>query len=177
MIIELIQLFVLSVIIRSIKTIEDITQIGGHKTITAFLIVIETVFFLYVFRAIVLSDLNLFLLVAVAGGYVAGYYLGSIIEDKMALGKLIVTIKISKSHSKHLSKILRDNGFVFIQSKRFYTHKGKLRKIHQGIIYRKELPKLKHITKDLPIIATVEDVKSTFGKKIISSKDYLEANK
>ena len=174
---EIVQLFVLSIVVRSIKTVQFITQIGGHKATTAVLIVIDTVFFLYVFRAVVISDLNLLLLAAVAAGYVVGYYIGSFIEDKMALGKLVVTIKIAKSRSKQLSKILRVNGFVFIRSKRFYTHKGKLRKLYQGIIYRKELPKLKQVTKDLPIIATVEDVKSTFGKRIISSNDYLEMNR
>ena len=177
MINEIIQLFVLSILVRSIKTIQNITQIGGHKAVTSLLIVIDTVFFLYVFRTVVVNELNIILLLTVAGGYVVGYYIGSIVEEKMALGKLVVTIKISKTHSKELSKTLRKNGFVFIQSKRFYSHKGKLRKLHQGIIYRKELPKLKHITKDLPIIATVGEVKSTFGKNLISSRDYLEMDK
>ena len=177
MINELITLFVLSALVRSVKTVQNITQIGGHKTVTALLIVIDTVFFLYVFREVVVNDLNILLLLTVAAGYVVGYYIGAFIEEKLALGKLVVTIKIAKKHSKKLSKVLRANGFVFIQSKRFYTHKGNLRKLHQGIIYRKELPKLKHITKDLPIIATVEEVKSTFGKKLISSKDYLALDK
>ncbi|MCK5176257.1 MAG: hypothetical protein KAQ92_00900, partial [Candidatus Aenigmarchaeota archaeon] len=69
------------------------------------------------------------------------------------------------------------NGFIFIQSKRYYSHKGKLRKMHEGIIYRKELPKLKKITEEFNIVGVVSDIKSTFGKEIFSTKEYLKINK
>jgi len=162
---------------RSIKTIQSITQIGGHKTITAFLLAMETLIFLLVFKNVITGELTIFVIIAVTAGYVLGYLIGSYIEDKMALGKVIITIKIAKEKSEKLAIVLRDNGFIFIQSKRFYSHKGKLRKIHQGIIYRKELPHLKSITKDFNIVASVENIKSTFGKKIISAKDYLDLDK
>jgi uncharacterized protein YebE (UPF0316 family) len=174
---ELVYLFILSAVVRTVKTVQNITQIGGHKFITAVFIVIDTVFFLVVFREVVIGDFTLPVLGAVASGYVVGYYIGTYIEEKMALGKLIVTIKISKKHSKKLSKKLRENGFVFIRSKRFYSHKGKLKKLHQGVIFRDELPKLKAVTKDFPVIATVEEVKSVFGEKVVSSKEYLQIQK
>ena len=177
MIIELAVLFVLSALVRCVKTVETITQVAGHKLVTSVLIALDTVLFLIVFRNVIINDITAPVLAAVAGGYIAGYYAGAFAEETMALGKLLVTIKISKEHSRRLAGILRENGFVFVQSKRFYSHKGKLKKLHQGIIYRKELPKLKGITKSLPVMATVEDVKSTFGKSVISSKDYLENQK
>lgn len=164
-------------IMRSLKTVQNITQIGGHKKVTIVLITIETLIFLLVFQNVITGELTFFVIMAVAVGYVLGYLIGSLIEDKMALGKVIVTIKIAKEKSKELSKTLKKNGFIFIQSKRFYSHKGKLRKLHQGIIYRKELPKLKSITKDFNIVATVETLKDTFGKKIISSEEYLDMEK
>lgn len=164
-------------IMRCVKTIQNITQIGGHKTITAFLLAIETLILLLVFKDVITGELTILVIIAVIAGYVLGYLIGSYIEDKMALGKVIVTIKIAREKSNKLAEVLKEHGFIFIQSKRFYSHKGKLRKIHQGVIYRKELPKLKAITKDFNIVASVENIKSTFGKKIISSKDYLELDK
>ena len=177
MILRLAYIFLMCGVMRCIKTIQSITQIGGHKAITAFLIAMETLIFLLVFKNVITGDLTVLIIVAVIAGYVLGYLIGSYIEDKMALGKVIVTIKIAKEKSKDLSKVLKEHGFIFIQSKRFYSHKGKLRKIHQGIIYRKELPHLKAITKDFNIVASIENLKDTFGKKIISSKDYLDLDK
>lgn len=174
MILRLAYIFVMCMIMRCVKTIQYITQIGGHKTITAFLLAIETLIFLLVFKNVITGELTIFVIIAVTVGYVLGYLIGSYIEDKMALGKMIVTIKIAREKSNKLAGVLRNNGFIFIQSKRFYSHKGKLRKIHQGIIYRRELPKLKAITKDFNIVASVESLKDTFGKRIISSKDYLD---
>ena len=130
-----------------------------------------------VFKDVLTNDLTIPVMLAVAIGYMVGYLLGTFIEEKIALGKAVVTIKIRKSKSPELAKILKENGFQFIQSKRHYSAKGKLKKIFQGVVYRKELPKLKVITKDLPIIATVEQVKATFGREMIKAKDYLEIEK
>ena len=174
---RIIYIFILCILIRSIKTIQNISQNSGYKTISMFLIVVDTTFFLLVFKDVISNELTIPIIMAVAFGYMIGYLLGSYVEEKIALGKAVVTIKIPKSKSKELAKILKENGFVFTQSKRHYSHKGKLKKIHQGIVYRKELPKIKSITKDLPIIATIEHVKATFGRELISAKDYLEAQK
>ena len=174
---RIIYIFILCILIRSIKTVQNISQNSGYKLISMFLIVLDTIFFLLVFKDVITNTLTIPIIMAVALGYAIGYLLGSIIEEKIALGKAVVTIKIPKTRSADLSKVLKDNGFIFIQSKRHYSHKGKLKKIHQGIIYRKELPKLKKITKDLPIIATVEHVKSTFGRALVTAKDYLEIEK
>jgi len=177
MILGLAYIFLMCMIMRCVKTIQNITQIGGYKTITAFLLAIETLIFLLVFKNIIAGELTILVITAVLAGYILGYLIGSYIEDKIALGKVLVSIKITGKNSEKLARVLRDNGFIFIQSKNFYSHKGKLRKIHQGIIYRKELPKLQAITKDFKLIASVENLKSTFGKKIISSKDYLDLDK
>ena len=174
MIDRIIYVFIMCAGMRCIKTIQDITKIHGHRSITAILIALDTTLFLFVFRDVLVGELNILIFLAIAAGFIFGYYIGDYIENKMALGKVKITIKIAKSNSHKLASVLRENGFVFIQSKRYYSHKGKLRKIHEGIIYRNELPKLRNITKEFKIIGSVEDVKSTFGKKIISTKEYLE---
>ncbi len=177
MIERIIYIFVLCVLVRSIKTVQQITQIAGHKLATAVLIAADTLVFLIVFKDIITGQLTIWVILAVALGYMAGYYLGAIVEEKMALGKVSVTIRVAKHRAKDLAVALREHGFVFIQSKRFYNHKGKLRKLFLGIVYRKELPKLRKITKGFRVIASVENVKATFGKEIMTSEEYLEIEK
>ncbi|MFC1768979.1 hypothetical protein ACFLZX_04410 [Nanoarchaeota archaeon] len=172
---RLIFLFLASILIRSIKTVQNISMNAGHRYFSAVLIGIDTLFFLLVFKNVIDNELTVFVVLAVAAGYILGFLLGTYVEERIALGKLFVTIKIPKSHAKELSETLRKNGFVFVQSKRFYSHKGKLKKIFQGVIYRKELPKLKKITKDFRIIGTAENLKTTFGRKLLTTKEYLNA--
>ncbi|PLW79540.1 hypothetical protein C0585_07140 [Candidatus Woesearchaeota archaeon] len=162
------------VIIRSIKTVQKINEILGHKIVTAFTIGLDTILFLFVFKNLLSGDLTIWLILAMASGYISGYYLGAFIEDRMALGKVMVTIKIAKENAPKLAKKLKEGGFIFIQSKRFYSHRGKLRKLFQGLVYRKELPKLKKVTKEFKVLGIVENVKSTFGKEMFSSEEYLK---
>ncbi|MCD6398791.1 MAG: hypothetical protein J7L08_02615 [Candidatus Aenigmarchaeota archaeon] len=173
MIERLVFIFLMCLGIRAIGTVQKINEIAGHKRIAAFLIGVDTILFLLVFKNLITGELTLPVVFSMALGYIGGYFLGTFIEEKMALGKVLVTIKISKRYSKDLFKVLNDNGFVFVRTKRVYTHKNKPKKIYQGIIYRKELPKLKSILKDFKILAYVEPIKTTFGQNIISSKEYL----
>ena len=177
MIERLVFIFLMCLGIRSIGTVQKINEIAGHKRIAALLIGVDTILFLLVFKNLITGELTLPVVFSMALGYIGGYFLGTFIEEKMALGKVLVTIKISKRYSKDLFKVLNDNGFVFVRTKRVYTHKNKPKKIYQGIIYRKELPKLKSILKDFKILAYVEPIKTTFGQNIVSSKEYLQDNK
>lgn len=163
----------MGVIIKSIGTVKSIVRIGGHKAMTMFLMGVDTLLFVFIFSDVLSNDLEIPVLTALVSGYLLGYYIGTLIEEKMALGKAFVTIKIAKKESHKLAKTLKEKGFIFVQSKRFYSHKRKLRKIHQGIVYRKELPKLEKLLNNFNVIATVQNVKKVFGKDVISSEDYL----
>ncbi|MCK5040120.1 MAG: hypothetical protein KAR87_04090 [Candidatus Aenigmarchaeota archaeon] len=174
---RMIYIFFMCAGMRCIRTVQEITRIQGQKKATSVLIALDTTLFLFVFRDVLVGEPNMIIFLTIAAGYIAGYYIGSYIEEKMALGKVEVSIKIGKEHSHKLARVLRENGFIFIQSKRYYSHKGKLRKMHEGIIYRKELPKLKKITEEFNIVGVVSDIKSTFGKEIFSTKEYLKINK
>ena len=174
---RLVYVFLMCVAIRSINTLQKINMIDGNKSVTAILIGLDTTLFLLVFKNLLSGDLNVPVVGAMAFGYITGYYLGTFIEEKMALGKVLVTIKISKSKSKELHKRLRDNGFVFTRTKRVYSQKNKLKKIYQGIVFRKELPKLRKVLSDLKVVAYVEPLKATFGQKLVTSDEYLKDNK
>lgn len=165
-------IFVMCILIRCIKTIQNLTQISGQKFVTAVLIAIDTIFFLLIFKNVLTGELTYGLILAVASGYIVGFYIGTYMEEKMALGKVKVTIKIAKEKSIELFETLNEEGFIFTRSKRHYTHTGKLRKYYEGVIYRKELPKLKNLTKDFKAVFVVENIKSTFGKPIYTAKEY-----
>ncbi len=146
----------------------------GQKLVSSVLIAVDTVFFLLVFKEILTEDLDVFVVTAMALGYVVGYYLGSIIEDKLALGHVMITLKTSKQDSPVLAELLKKHGFVFIQSKKYYNHNGKHMRLHKGIIFRRELPHLKHLVKDYNLVGIVKNVKEVFGKKILNAEEYLE---
>ena len=95
---RLLYLLSMCVLIRCIKTIQSITQMAGQKAISAFLIGLDTVAFLLVFKDVITGELTVAVVTTMACGYIIGYYIGSYIEEKMALGKVVVTIKIAKEY-------------------------------------------------------------------------------
>lgn len=161
------------VVIRAVKTLESIIKILGHKTITSLLIGLDSVLFLLVFKKILSDTITIPIVITMVVGYIVGYLLGAIFEEKLALGKVFVTLKVSKEDSPEISKILKAGGYVFIMSKRYYSHTGKLRKLYKAVIFRKELPHLRHILRKYNIVGTVENVKSTFGKPLRTKEEYL----
>ena len=100
MIERIIFIFLMCMAIRTIKTMQKINEISGHKLITAVLIGMDTTVFLLVFKNLLTGELVVPVILAMAFGYISGYYLGAFIEEKMALGKVKVTIKIAKEQSK-----------------------------------------------------------------------------
>lgn len=177
MLFRLLMVFVACVGINAIKTVRKITEINGHKRVAAILIGIDTLLFMLVLKDFITNELSVAIVISMAVGYSIGYLIGSLVEEKMALGKVKVTIKIPKRESKKLWRKLNENGFVFIRTQRVYSHKNKPRKIYEGVIYRKELQKLRKILRDFNIVASVHPVKMNFGKRILSSNEYLKIRK
>jgi uncharacterized protein YebE (UPF0316 family) len=158
--------------VKVINTIFKLNEISGNRGIAILLLGVDTTLFLLIFKNVISGDLTVPIVFTMAFGYMAGYTIGCFIEEKMALGKVNVVIKISKKNFKELSKVLTQNGFIFVRTKRVYSQNGKLKKLYQGIVFRKELPKLKKILKDFSFVAYLEPIKGTFGKKILTSKEY-----
>ncbi len=177
MIERLVFVFLACMGINTIKTLRKINEIAGHRKIATTLIAVDTVIFLLVFRDLITNKLTIPIVAVMAIGYVIGYNMGSWIEEKMAIGEVSVTIKIPKKQSKELWRRLRKNGFVFTRTQRAYSHKDKPRKFYHGIIFRKELPKLKHTLKGLNYVSHAQPVKDLSGKKIVKSDDYLNKEK
>ncbi len=163
----------MGVIIKSISTIRFISEVKGYKFLSMFLISVDTILFILIFNDILSQELSAPIIASLIAGYLTGYNIGTFIEDKIALGKVTVNIKIRESDSEKLKEKLKKNGFIFVESEYNYSHKGKKRCIYQGILLRKELPKLKKVLSELDVIATVQEVKEVCGKTVIPSKKYL----
>ena len=163
--------------INAVKTLRKINEIAGHRKAATMLIAVDTIIFLLVFRDLITNELTVPVVAVMAIGYVTGYNIGSWVEEKMALGEVSVTIKIPKSQSKELWRRLKESGFVFTRTQRAYSHKDKPRKFYHGIIFRKELPKLKKILDGLNYVSHAEPVKDIFGKRLVKSDEYLEKEK
>lgn len=174
MIIKLLLVFIACIGINTIKTVRKISEIEGHKRLASLLIGLDTLLFMFIIADIISNDLGFIFVISMASGYILGYWIGTMLEEKIALGKVSVTIKIPKHQSKELWKTLRENGFIFIRTQRVYSHKNKPRKMYEGIIYRQELPKLKNILRNFNLVAHVQPIKDTFGKTILTSDKYLK---
>lgn len=103
-------IFMINVIYVSISTIRIILTLKGHRYFAAFISMFETVIYI-VGLGLVLDNLDqLQNLVAYALGYGSGVIVGSKIEEKMALGYIMVNVT-TMQESNFLSNILREKGY------------------------------------------------------------------
>ncbi|MFW6046195.1 MAG: hypothetical protein ACOCP4_00090 [Candidatus Woesearchaeota archaeon] len=160
-------------LIKSISTLKFIVEVKGYRLMSMILIMVDLVLFISIFNDLLSGELSAPIIGSLGLGYITGYNIGLYMEKKIALGKVSVNIKIRKKDSEYLRKELKKNGFIFIKSDENYSHKGKKRVLFNGVIFRKELPKLRGIINKMDLIATVYEVKEVCGKKVIPSKEYL----
>jgi uncharacterized protein YebE (UPF0316 family) len=172
--IRLIYIFGMCILIRGIKTIQNISMNSGQKKLAAVLTGLDTLFFFLVFKNVIDNEVTFMILSTVVSGYIVGFFLGTYIEEKIGLGKVMISIKIPSRQSNRLSKLLDDHGFVFTTTENVLGKNKKRKKIHQGVVFRKELDKLEALIGDLDIIATVKPVKSTFGRALMPSNSGVQ---
>ncbi len=169
MILNLLIMFGMAVIIKVINTFSKLSEIRGNRKLAVILLGIDSFLFLLVFKNIMSNASNLPVIFMVSVGFMTGYILGGKLEERVAIGFVAATIKVAKKDSKELYKRLNDSGFIFTRSKRIYSPNGGQRKVYHGILFRKELPKLKKCLKSLNHITYTEPVKDVFGKKMIKT--------
>jgi uncharacterized protein YebE (UPF0316 family) len=103
-------ILIINIVYVSFFTIRMILTLKGQRYLAAFLSMIEVV--IYVLGlGLVLNNLNeIQNLVAYAVGYGIGVIVGMKIEEKLALGYIIVNV-ITKEYDKNLPKLIREKGF------------------------------------------------------------------
>ncbi|MBS4197261.1 DUF2179 domain-containing protein [Lederbergia citri] len=100
----------INIVYVSFFTIRMILTLKGYRYIAAFLSMIEVIIYV-VGLGLVLDNLNQIQnLIAYAVGYGIGVIVGTKIEEKMALGYIMVNV-ITKEYDRDLPKLLRNEGY------------------------------------------------------------------
>ena len=98
----------------SIQSVKPVCMVKGQKAVAAALGFIECMVWGLVVSSVIttLSD-NFMLLFAYCLGYAFGLYLGSIIENKIALGTSSIQIMVNNEYIDDVGSYLKDKGHGF----------------------------------------------------------------
>lgn len=100
-------IFNLKIIENSLATLRLILVSNGKKWLGAFLLFTTSIIWI-VSSHIAIIDINISMVLIFSVGSLLGSYIGSILEEKMAIGNnMLICIT-----QKQMSKILRQNGYI-----------------------------------------------------------------
>lgn len=103
-------ILLINIVYVSFFTIRMILTLKGQRYLAAIISMVEVVIYV-IGLGLVLDNLNeIQNLIAYAVGYGIGVIVGMKIEEKLALGYIVVNV-ITKGYDKELTKTLRDNGY------------------------------------------------------------------
>ncbi len=147
-------IFLSKVIENAIATLRIIVVANGKKIIGAILQGIIAIIWICITGLVVVDILKDPLkIVAFALGSIVGSYLGSIIEEKIALGNKLLTIIVDSKNENKISQKIRDNNFAVT------TTLGKGMENEKSILFalipRKKINSIIKIVKSIDINALV----------------------
>ena len=96
----------------SIATIRIISVMQGNKKLAPFLGFFESLIWLLAISQIIQNVDNIFSYIAFSGGFATGTYVGILIEEKLALGNVLVRV-ITKKDAKELIVYLKQTKHQF----------------------------------------------------------------
>lgn len=147
----------------SIQSVRLILQVKGLKVAASLIAFIECLIWGLVASAVILTlSQNIYWLFAYCLGFASGIFFGSIIEDKLALGKVNLQFMTDEKDGNRIIEYLIANNKGFIAIEGFGYH-GKSFKINTVIDRRYEKRVITDIHK---ITANVFVVTSDIGKTI-----------
>lgn len=156
-------IFVLRLIDVSLGTVRIIFVFRGKRIQAAIIGFIEIVIFVYALGTVVTNLDNIPNILAYSLGFAGGTLLGSMIEEKMAIGFMTVQVIPSGSSSHEIAGILREEGFGVTSFDAWGRDGAKIvLLIH---LFRKDWGKLQEILEnhDQSAFITVMDTRSTKG--------------
>jgi len=103
-------IFAARIVDVSIGTIRIVFVSRGHKAVAPLLGFIEVIIWLLAIGQIMRNLSNVACYIAYGGGFAAGTYIGLLIEEKLAIGTLLVRI-ITRREADGLIRELRDLGY------------------------------------------------------------------
>jgi len=148
----------LSTTLGNLKTILLTRRVMKLVYVTTF---IDAMVFALAFKCLATSS-SLAFLVVFAAGRLGGVYLGSIIESKLALGTLEVSIHKHLQEGIKLADQLRTLGYS-VTTFKGYGINGNERLVVTAVIPRREMAELKPLLGSR-INMTVKDVSKAYGK-------------
>ncbi|MDP1546515.1 MAG: DUF2179 domain-containing protein [Anaerolineales bacterium] len=152
--------FIARLIDVALGTVRIIFTSRGKKHLAPLLGFVEVFIWVSIIAQVTRGSNNVVAYLAYAAGFAAGNYLGMYIEDKLAIGTLVVRAIVPEEVSTFLAKTLKENGFgVTIVSG--MGSQGPVKLIYT-VVMRKELTKVAETIKSVHPNAffTVEELRS-----------------
>lgn len=133
----LLLVFVARVADVTLGTLRIVFISRGRKVLAPLLGFLEVFIWVSVISQITRGDQNTFMYLAYAGGFAMGNYVGLMIEDRLALGMLVVRV-IIPSDARGLADCLQEKGFGFTMVDAIGSQ-GPVNLIYT-VVLRKDLP-------------------------------------
>jgi uncharacterized protein YebE (UPF0316 family) len=144
--------------------------VRGRRIQAALIGFVEVTIYILALGQVVQNIDNTYSIIAYALGFSAGNYVGSYLEEKMAMGFLTVNV-VSKDYADELVKKLRELGYGVTVVNGMGRYR--LRKLLYITLRRKDLPNLMgHIEKeDKEAFVTVMDTRAIKGGFLFNRKE------
>ncbi len=152
-------IFAARIIDVSLGTTRIIMVSKGHKQLAMIIGFFEVILWLVVAGQVLQSVDNIVYILAYAGGFAAGSYIGITLDEKMAMGKISVRMITSKDPAPFL-ELLTENGFGYT----YFDAKGSRGPAYlvYSIMHRKKYKEYEILAKqfDPKSFVAVEDTKA-----------------
>jgi uncharacterized protein YebE (UPF0316 family) len=162
-------IFFARIIDVSMATIRTLMIVKGKRNYAALIGFFEVIIYIAALGKVVSGLNNIGNLLAYALGFASGNYIGSFIEEKIALGNLMVQIIMLETNEGFVDR-LRENGFgvTVLQG---YGREG-VRDVLNIILKRKDLKKLYEIVDNMKekVFITVSETRHIKGGYFSSIK-------
>ncbi len=155
----------------SINTIRIIFMLQSKKAISTFLGFFESLIWILAISQIFQNITSWPTYLAYASGFASGIFVGMIIEEKLAIGRVVVRV-ITRQPAKELIEYFRENSFRF-SSVDATSEEGAVNIIFT-VIKREALPKTIKVIKTYNPKAfyTVEGVKKVSDDEILDERSF-----
>lgn len=121
----------------SINTVRIIFVMHGKKLLAPMLGFFEAFIWLLAIRQIITNIDAIYSYFAYAGGFATGTFLGMVIEEKLALGRVVVRV-ITQNPAERLTAYLREKGYRY-SNLDAQSNDGKVNVLF-SVVKREELP-------------------------------------
>jgi len=168
MIVNLIIIFLLNAVSNCLGTLKTLFISKQMIRPTYFVVFSDALLFSYTFK-LVSNSSNMIFILAFALGKVFGIYLADIIERKMAIGLLEVSVYTGREKGKEMADDLRRQGYS-VTTHIGFGMKGKGRLVINIIIKRKDFERLNSILAGFSanVTMSVTEIRSATGNLILN---------